>query len=81
MWIVHSLNPDKNLQEGDLRLDLIRHAETPYALDSEIYNQSQESCSLLETEVINKLREKGFKVIPQWPVGDWYIDMVVKSWQ
>lgn len=78
MWMVHSLNPDKNLQEGDLRLDLIRHAETPYALDSEIYNQSQESYSLLETEVINKLREKGFKVIPQWPVGDWHIDMVVK---
>ena len=24
------------------------------------------------------LRNKGFKVIPQWPVGDWRIDMVVK---
>lgn len=78
MWIVHSLDPERNLKDGDLRLELIKHAETPYALDSELYNQSQDSTTSLENEVINKLIEKGFKVIPQWPVGDWHIDMVVK---
>lgn len=78
MWIVHSLDPEKDLQEGDLRLKLIKHAESPYAFDKEIYNQSGKTNSLFENEVLNMLRNKGFKVIPQWPVGDWRIDMVVK---
>ena len=33
-------DPEKDLQEGDLRLKLIKHAESPYAFDKEIYNQS-----------------------------------------
>ncbi|MZP29762.1 hypothetical protein GTO91_08595 [Heliobacterium undosum] len=32
MWVVYSLHPDTDLQDGDLRLQLIRHAQDPYNL-------------------------------------------------
>jgi very-short-patch-repair endonuclease len=79
LWLIHSLDPDKDLKEGDLRLRLIRHAQNPYAMDASINNLVNQTESEFEAQVIKRLRQAGFKVVPQWKVGSFRIDMVVEG--
>lgn len=79
LWVVHSLDPDMDLKEGDLRLRLIRHAQNPYALDNDLNHLEKEAESVFEIQVLKRLRQAGFKVTPQWKVGAYRIDMVVEG--
>lgn len=79
LWVVHSLDPEKDLKDGDLRLRLIRHAQNPYAMDNAINDLKQQAESEFEVQVSKRLRQAGFKVIPQWKVGAFRIDMVVEG--
>ncbi|MEW6624162.1 MAG: AAA domain-containing protein [Bacillota bacterium] len=79
MWVVHSLNPEIDLKDGDIRLRLIKHAENPTAIENRIEQVGQETESEFEKLVATKLIEKGYKVIPQWKVGSFRIDMVVEG--
>jgi len=76
---VHSLDPNRDLKDGDLRLRLIRHAQNPYAMDNAINYLKQQAESEFEVQVSKRLRQAGFKVIPQWKVGAFRIDMVVEG--
>ncbi len=77
MWVVHSLNPEVDLQPDDIRLKLIRHAINP-AIDrnEEIYTKAE---SDFEKQVIKTLHNKGYKVISQWKAGAYRIDIVIES--
>ncbi|QNU68668.1 AAA family ATPase [Ruminiclostridium herbifermentans] len=77
MWVVHSLNPEIDLKPNDIRLRLIRHAINP-SIDKkiEIINRAE---SDFEKEVINVLVNHGYKVIPQWNVGAYRIDIVIED--
>lgn len=77
MWVVHSLNPPRDLQVDDLRYKLIKHAENPHALIAEIERRTAQAESEFERQVIQRLTEAGFPVHPQWKVGAYRIDMVV----
>jgi len=79
MWVVHSLNPLRDLKPGDIRLRLIRHVEDPNALEVEIEQKQAQAESEFERQVIQALVEAGFDVRPQWKVGGYRIDMVVVS--
>ena len=79
LWVVHSLNPDIDLKEDDLRLRLIRHAENPYALDNLISNTQEKSESEFEAQVIERLMQARYRVTPQWKVGSFRIDIVVEG--
>lgn len=79
LWVVHSLNPDIDLKEDDLRLRLIRHAENPYALDNLISNAQEKSESEFESQVIKRLMQVGYRVTSQWKVGAFRIDIVVEG--
>jgi very-short-patch-repair endonuclease len=79
LWVVHSLNPDTDLKEGDLRLKLIRHAQNPYNMENDIEKLSLKAESEFELQVIRRLRQAGYKVVPQWKVGAFRIDIVVEG--
>jgi superfamily I DNA and/or RNA helicase len=76
MWVVHSLNPEIDLQPDDLRLELIKHAKKPLInRDDDLLNRTE---SDFEYKVMTSLLNKGYKVYPQWNVGAYRIDMVVE---
>jgi very-short-patch-repair endonuclease len=77
MWVVHSLEPATDLKSGDLRLRLIQHAQAPHAVTEAIRRAESRAQSDLEKLVINDLSQAGYRVVPQWWVGYYRIDIVV----
>lgn len=82
LWVVHSLNPSTDLQVGDLRLRLIQHAENPRALRQAVeatQKKADPKSVVFEPMVIKDLIQAGFRVIPQFSVGAYTIDMIVEG--
>lgn len=79
MWVVHSIDPRSHLKPGDLRKRLIEYAEDPYRLLKTLDSVGGATESPFEREVANRLVRLGYKVIPQWRVGHYRIDLVVES--
>ena len=79
MWVVHSVDPDTDLKPGDIRRRLIEHAKDPYALMRLIDRQEQRTESEFEKQVLQRLLQAEYRVIPQWPVGAYRIDLVVEG--
>lgn len=80
LWVVHSLNPSTDLKPGDLRLRLIQHAENPKALKQAIeatQKKADPKSVVFEPMVIKDLMLAGFRVVPQYEVGAYTIDMIV----
>lgn len=77
LWVVHSLNPDTDLKEGDLRRRLLKHAEDPLATERQLQEQSSRVESEFERLVLKSLTGSGYKVQTQWRVGAFRIDMVI----
>jgi very-short-patch-repair endonuclease len=81
MWVVSSLNsiPGTDLKEGDYRLRLIQHAIDPNAFEREIEKVAMQTESDFEKQVAQRLIQAGYKVVPQWKVGSYRIDLVVEG--
>jgi very-short-patch-repair endonuclease len=79
MWVVHSLEPQTDLQPGDLRRRLIEHAQAPELLTRTFDNQEPKVQSALERDVMKRLVQAGYRVIPRWKVGSMSIDLVVEG--
>jgi very-short-patch-repair endonuclease len=79
MWLVHSLNPDQDLQQGDIRRRLIEHVRNPRALAALVARIQRRAESPLEKAVIQQLVYAGYDVKPQVWVGRYRVDMVVRS--
>ena len=79
LWVVHSLDPLRDLKPGDLRRRLIEHAENPSALLKEELAKEKRTESEFERLVLKRLLAAGFRVRPQWVVGHYRIDLVVES--
>lgn len=77
LWVVHSLNPEADLKEGDLRRRLLKHAEDPLATERQLQEQSSRVESEFERLVLKSLTSSGYKIQTQWRVGAFRIDMVV----
>lgn len=77
LWVVHSLNPDTELQAGDLRSRLIQHAQDPTALTNQLSQANKLAQSEFEKQVIRRLTQKNFRIASQWQVGAFSIDIVV----
>lgn len=76
LWVVNSLDYANDLQEGDVRKELLEYADNPqaYAIDLEQIKAKAESP--FEEEVAKALSARGYNLIQQWPVGAYRIDMV-----
>lgn len=79
IWLVHSLQPDIDLKPGDIRRRLIEHAYDPMALERVIDRVDAKTESEFERQVAQKLMQAGYRVVPQWKVGAYRIDMVVEG--
>jgi len=75
LWVVHSLNPERDLNPDDLRFRLIQHIRNPKSTEFESLTSLSESD--FEKEVMNSLLGLGYKVIPQYTVGRYRIDMII----
>ncbi len=78
LWVVHSLDPDIDLKNGDIRKRLIRYSTNPqgFMQNTEL---EQKTDSEFETRVMKRLIQAGYHVIPQWSVGSYRIDLVVEG--
>lgn len=79
MWVVYSLNPETDLQPGDIRYLLIKHALDPKAWEQEIEQLFDKTESPFEEQVLRRLIARGYSVQPQFPVGAYRIDLVVSG--
>lgn len=77
MWLVHSLDPARDLQANDLRRRLIEHVRDPGASRRAVRQAQQQAESPFEAAVIERLINRGFRVEPQVWVGRYRIDMLV----
>ncbi len=75
MWVIHSLDPTRDLKDGDLRRRLIEYADNPNSSIPKL-NQTE---SVFEKEVLLRLVREGYRVLPQWQVGSYRIDLVVEG--
>jgi very-short-patch-repair endonuclease len=71
--------PEIDLKPGDIRRKLIEHAKDPYALVRLLESKEQQTESEFEKQVLRRLMMAGYRVIPQWPVGAYRIDLVVEG--
>lgn len=79
LWVVHSVDPEKNLHLDDIRRSLILYARDPKATDVVLAQLEPRTESEFERQVLRHLVGRGFKVTPQWRVGPYRIDMVVED--
>ncbi|HEX3761255.1 MAG TPA: AAA domain-containing protein [Kofleriaceae bacterium] len=80
LWVIHSLEPGRDLKAGDLRLRLIEHAETGgHAPGPPIDLDLSEAMfdSALQGELCRILGGEGYRVVPRYAVGGNAIDVVV----
>jgi very-short-patch-repair endonuclease len=75
LWVVHSLNPERDLNVNDLRFRLIQHIRNPKNTEYESLTTRAES--VFEKEVMESLLNQGYKVVPQYVVGSYRIDMII----
>lgn len=79
MWVVHSLQPEIDLKAGDLRRRFLEHANDPEALQRAFETAEAHVESEFERQVLQRLVAAGYRVVPQWQVGSFRIDLVVEG--
>ena len=79
LWLVHSLDPGRDLQPSDLRRRLIDHVRDPDAIRRAQGAAVRRAESPFEVAVIQRLISAGFQVEPQVEVGRYRIDMVISD--
>jgi very-short-patch-repair endonuclease len=80
MWVVYSLNHEIDVKPGDYRRRLIEHAINPGAWEQELERQLAQvdpRSKEFEGRVLRRLVEAHFRVLPQYRVGGYRIDLVV----
>ena len=79
LWLIHSLDPGRDLQVGDLRRGLIEHVRDPGAKQRAMEVAQRRAESPFEIAVIGALVSAGYRVQPQVWVGRYRLDMVVSD--
>lgn len=79
MWVVHSLDPQTDLKPEDLRRRLLDHVLRPAELQDRYANTQTRVESEFERQVGARVIAAGYKVVPQWKVGGYRIDLVVEG--
>jgi hypothetical protein len=77
LWLIHSLQPGRDLKSGDLRLRLIEHVEAGVAKPVEAALDGVLFDSELQSDLCRILGAEGYRVVPRYAVGGHTIDVVV----
>jgi len=78
LWVMHSLDYSQDLQNEDLRKDLIEYANDPKAFSQVVEQIEAQSDSPFEENVAKMLVAAGYQITQQWKVGAYRIDMVAQ---
>ncbi len=78
LWVVHSLDADKDLKPGDLRRRLLTHALHPAEWRRRLEGEGRTD-SEFERRVLRQLTQDGYAVHPQVEVGAYRLDLVVEG--
>ena len=80
MYLVRSIQLEELSSKDLLRSKLIQHFQAPFLQNESEINDKRGLCeSPFEREIYDLLIERGYRVIPQVPVGSFRIDMVVEG--
>lgn len=79
LWVVYSLNPSIDLKPGDIRRRLLEFALDPHSLSRELEAAETRAESEFERQVLGWLVRAGYRVLPQYWVGHYRIDIVVEG--
>ena len=79
MWVVHSLEPDRDLKPGDLRYKLIKHAQDPIGLRKKTIKKEEVFKSDLQRSVFKKLQSQKYQVLLNFELGMRSIDIVAQG--
>jgi very-short-patch-repair endonuclease len=79
VWVVHSLDPGRDLQSDDLRYRLLQWATDPSGQAAKLERQEHRTESPFEAEVLRRLVSLGYEVEAQYPAGAYRIDLVVRG--
>ncbi|WP_096516082.1 AAA domain-containing protein [Clostridium perfringens] len=77
LWLIHSLDYENDLKQGDIRKGLLEYCNNYKSRQVEFEKSVIKAESEFEKRVIKYLIDRGYNVTPQWEVGAFRIDMVV----
>ena len=77
LWVIHSLDSENDLKNGDIRKELLDYCNNYKSRQIEFEKNVVNAESEFEKRVMKYLIEKGYNITPQWEVGAYRIDMVV----
>ena len=77
LWVVDSLDAATDLKPGDIRKTLIDYSLNPNAVELRHTEIEKKADSPFEIGVAQALVNRGYKLIQQWKVGAYRLDMVV----
>ena len=87
MWVVHSLDPENDLKEGDLRRDLIEHCLDPKKTIAKLQEAVEIERSIptddpeyrYQYRIRRGLEKAGYRVVTDVVVGNYQLDLVVEG--
>jgi very-short-patch-repair endonuclease len=79
LWVVHSLDLERDLKPDDIRRRLIHYAEHADTRQRVPSGVEQDAETELEQRVMQMLLHAGYRVKSRWPVGTHSIDLVVEG--
>lgn len=87
MWVVHSLDPEKDLKEGDLRRELIEHCLDPKKTIAKLQEAVEVERSIpnddpefrYQYRIRRGLEKAGYRVVTDVVVGNYQLDLVVEG--
>lgn len=87
MWAIHSLDPEKDLKEGDLRRTLIEHCQNPEKTIAELRETQVQERSIPDDDpefryqyrIRRGLEKAGYRVHTDQVVGNYQLDLIVEG--
>jgi hypothetical protein len=79
LWVVHSLDPARDLKPDDLRLKLLGHAMAPGRVAAQQALPGGRPPTPMERELVEALRARDYRTSLHVPIGDHVIDVVVEG--
>lgn len=79
LWVVYSFDPDTDLASDDIRRRLLMHVRQPFQNEKKREAIIARTESPFEEAVARDLQARGYKLEPQYSVGCYRLDFVVRD--
>lgn len=76
LWVVDSLDAANDLKPNDIRKTLIDYSKNPSAYEFRHTEIEKKAESPFESSIAKALSDRGYKLVQQWKVGAYRLDMV-----